>query len=67
MSVAIGDEQLLIGGDLIIAVDGIALAEPDAYERVRRRLLEVGASGGAMQLSLVRDGVLTKLIASFAT
>lgn len=64
-SVAIGDEQLLIGGDVIIAVDGIALAEPDAYERVRRRLSDVLASGGVMRLSLMRDGVLTNLIASF--
>jgi len=64
-SVTIGEEQLLIGGDFIIAVDGIALAEPDAYERVRRRLLDVRASGGVMRLNLIRDGVFTKLIANF--
>jgi len=63
--VAIENEQLLIGGDVIVAVDGIELAEPDAYERVRRRLLDVRASGGLMRLSLMRDGVLTKLIANF--
>jgi S1-C subfamily serine protease len=63
--VAIESEQLLIGGDVIVAVDGIELAEPDAYERVRRRLLDVRASGGLMRLSLMRDGVLTKLIANF--
>jgi len=64
-SVTIGEEQLLIGGDFIIAVDGIALAELDAYERVRRRLLDVRASGGVMRLNLIRDGVFTKLIANF--
>lgn len=63
--IAIGDEQLLIGGDVIIAVEGIAFAEPDAYERVRWRLLDIRASGGVMQLSLIRDGVLTKLITNF--
>ena len=63
--IAIENEQLLIGGDLIVAVEGIELAEPDAYERVRRRLLDVRASGGVMRLSLIRDGVLTKLIANF--
>jgi S1-C subfamily serine protease len=64
-AIAIGDEQLLIGGDVVIAVDEIALAEPDAYERVRRRLTELRASGGAMQLSVMRDGVRTRLTASF--
>ena len=63
--ITIENEQLLIGGDVIVAVEGIELAEPDAYERVRRRLLEVRASGGMMRLSLIRDGVLTKLIANF--
>ena len=63
-SIAIGDERLLIGGDVILAVEGIEFAEPDAYERVRRRLSEVRASGGAMSLTVMRDGVLTKLIAN---
>ena len=63
--IAIGDEQLLIGGDVIIAVEGISLAEPDASERVRRRLLDMRTSGGVMRLNLMRDGVFTKLIARF--
>lgn len=63
--IAIGDEQLLIGGDVIIAVEGIALAEPDAYERVRRRLSELHASGGVMHLSVMRNGARTHLIANF--
>lgn len=64
-SVAIGGERLLIGGDVIIAVEGIALAEPDAYERVRRRLLDVRANGGVMHLSVMRNGVPSRLIANF--
>jgi S1-C subfamily serine protease len=64
-TINIDNEQLLIGGDVIVAVEGIELAEPDAYERVRRRLLDVRASGGVMRLSLFRNGVLTKLIANF--
>jgi serine protease Do len=63
--IAIGDEQLLIGGDVIIVVEGIALTEPDAYERVRRRLLELRASGEVMHLTLMRDGKLTELTAGF--
>jgi len=64
--IAVGDEQLLLGGDVIIAVDEIALAEPDAYERVRRRLLKLRASGGVMHLSVIRRGVPTDLTATFA-
>jgi S1-C subfamily serine protease len=63
--ITIGDEQLLIGGDVIIAVEGITLAEPDAYERVRRRLSELRASAGVMHLSVMRNGVRTSLTASF--
>lgn len=61
--VTMGDEKLLIGGDVILAVQGIALAEPDAYERIRQRLLDVRRKGGAIYLSLMRDGVLTEIIA----
>ena len=64
-SITIENEQLLIGGDVIIAVEGIALAEPDAYERVRRRLLEVRASGELMHLRVMRDGGFTELMANF--
>ena len=64
-SVDIGEEQLLLGGDVILAVQGIELGEPDAYERVRRRLLDVRASGGVMHLSVMRNGVRTRLTANF--
>jgi S1-C subfamily serine protease len=64
-AIAIGDEQLLIGGDVIIAVEGIALAEADAYERVRRRLLAVRASGDLMHLSVMRDGELYEVTSGF--
>jgi S1-C subfamily serine protease len=61
--VAIGGEQLLIGGDVIIAVDGIALADSDAYERIRRRLIDARTSGGVIRLSVMRDGEPTELTA----
>jgi len=61
--IAIGDEQLLIGGDVIIAVDEIPLAEPDAYERIRRRLMDARASDGVIHLSVMRDGELNELAA----
>jgi S1-C subfamily serine protease len=64
-TIAINDERLLIGGDVIVAVEGIALAETDAYERVRRRLLVIRESGDLMHLSVMRDGKLTELTAGF--
>lgn len=62
-AIAIGDEQLLIGGDVIIAVDGIALGDGDAYERVRRRLMGARTSGSPIRLSVVREGLLIELTA----
>jgi S1-C subfamily serine protease len=64
-AVAIGDERLLIGGDIIIGVQGIALGEPDAYERVRRRLMDARTSGGALHLIVMRDGEFAELTAGF--
>jgi S1-C subfamily serine protease len=64
-SVSIENEQLLIGGDVIIAMQGIALAEPDAYERVRQRLIDIRTKGGMISLSVMREGELTKLITNF--
>jgi S1-C subfamily serine protease len=64
-SVTIENEQLLIGGDVIVAVEGITLADPDAYERVRRRLVEVRTSGDLIHLSVIRDGELNELTAGF--
>jgi len=61
---AIAGEQLLIGGDVIMAVDGIALAESDAHERIRRRLMDAHASGGVIHLSVMRDGEPNELAAS---
>jgi S1-C subfamily serine protease len=59
--IVIGGERLRIGGDVILAVDGIALADPDAYERVRRRLADARTSGGAIRLSVMRDGLPIEL------
>jgi len=61
--IVIGGEPLLIGGDVIIAVDGIALADPDAYERIRRHLMDVRTSGGVIHLRVVRDGEFKELTA----
>lgn len=56
----IGDEYLLLGGDVILSVDGIGLGDPGAYESIRRRLIEVRA-GGSLGVSVLRAGETIEL------
>jgi serine protease Do len=61
LAVEVGDEQLTLGGDIILAVEGIALGETDAYERIRRRLMDVRAAGQSMKLMVMRAGRVLEL------
>ena len=56
LPVRIGDEILLVGGDIILAVDGIELGDPGAYETIRRRLMQVQTSGGSLRATILRAG-----------
>ena len=56
LPVRIGDEHLLVGGDIVLAVDGIALGDPGAYETIRLRLIRVQTSGGALAVMILRGG-----------
>jgi serine protease Do len=38
VEVQIGDETLILGGDIILEVEGISFAEPDGYPRIRRHV-----------------------------
>jgi serine protease Do len=42
VEVHIGDETLILGGDIILAVQGISLADDEGYRRIRRYLAELG-------------------------
>ena len=57
----IGDENLVLGGDIILAVDGIALGSEGAYERIRKRLIEVRSSGGEIRVTVLREGAIADL------
>ena len=61
---AFGDEELLLGGDVILAVEGIAIGGPDAYERIRHRMIELRAAGGTVHVTLLRGGETLELAAS---
>ena len=58
MKAAIGDEQLLVGGDIVLSVAGIAVADDDAvFDRMQRAL----AGPGAVEGTVLRAGKLTTL------
>lgn len=55
----IGGEELLLGGDVIIAVDGIVV-EPGNFPRLQERLKQ-GAPGRRIALTIIRGGERTVL------
>jgi S1-C subfamily serine protease len=50
-------QQMALGGDIILAVEGIALTEPDAIARIRTRVSAV-PSGGTVTARVLRLGTL---------
>ncbi|MBX3606401.1 MAG: trypsin-like peptidase domain-containing protein [Piscinibacter sp.] len=57
----IAEESLLLGGDLVLAVEGLSFALPDAGERIRHRLVAWRGSGAALHLQVLREGRLFEL------
>jgi S1-C subfamily serine protease len=57
----IGDEYLVLGGDVILSIDGIGLRDLGAYENIRRRLIEVRAGGSALRVTVLRAGETIEL------
>jgi S1-C subfamily serine protease len=56
----IADEEVVIGGDAIVAVEGIGLGTPNAAENIRRRLLGI-PPGGAIHIAVLRRGEVVEL------
>jgi S1-C subfamily serine protease len=54
--VTVANEEFLIGGDVILAVDGIAVGGSEAYESIRRRMIELRATGNTVHVTLLRGG-----------
>lgn len=62
----IGDNTLVLGGDVILAVEGIALSTPNAYEAIRTRLIDVRTAASAdIHLVVLRNGELVELVGRF--
>ena len=57
----VGTESFLIGGDIIVAVDGIALGALDSQESIRRRLIDMHRGGDPVHVTILRDGELLEL------
>ena len=58
MRVAIGDERLLAGGDIVLSVAGIVVADDDAvFDRMQRAL----AGPGAVDVTVLRAGKVVML------
>src|SRR5260221_501610 len=53
----IGDEELIVGGDIILPVGGVSLSGPGAYERIRR-VMDGTAPGDKVKVTIRRTGGL---------
>jgi hypothetical protein len=60
----IAGEEMIVVGDIVLAVDGIALGEPDAYESIRKRMIEIRDHNGPLRLTLLRGEVIVELSGS---
>ena len=57
----IAGEEMIVGGDIVLAVDGIALGGQDAYESIRKRMIEIRDHSGALRLTVLRAGAIVEL------
>jgi serine protease Do len=65
LPIALGDDRLLIGGDIILAVEGIPLGAADAYEAIRRRLIELRGGPRSARVTVLRGGETIELAGTF--
>lgn len=59
-----GGEELLLGGDVILAVEGIPLGGADTYESIRQRLIELRTASRAVHVTVLRGGEVLELAAT---
>ena len=56
----IGDDSLILGGDIILAVQGTWLGEPDGYRLVRQKVIAAHA-GEPISITILRAGNMLEL------
>jgi serine protease Do len=64
LPVEMGEEDVLLGGDVVLAVEGIPIGSPESYERIRQRLLEARRESRDVRVSVLRDGATLELSGS---
>ena len=57
----IAGEELIVGGDIVLAIEGIALGGQNAYENIRKRMIEIRDQNGSLRLTVLRSGVSLEL------
>lgn len=60
VAAVIRDQQLVLGGDVIVAVAGIALTQPDAFKKIQSRL-EMMSEGQTLVVDVLRKGERVQL------
>ena len=58
--IKIGKESLLLGGDIILSVMGISIAEDESYHKIKEAIKEM-ADGDELTVKVLREGTLLEL------
>jgi S1-C subfamily serine protease len=64
LSAELGEESLVVGGDIVLAVDGIRIGTTDSYEMIRRNILKARRDRRPVRVSVLREGAVTELSGS---
>jgi len=56
----VGDQELIVGGDIVLEVMGVSLAEPEARLRIRERTTNL-REGEEMSIKVLRGGEIIEL------
>ncbi|BAU47809.1 trypsin family protein [Sulfurifustis variabilis] len=63
LAARIGGVELVAGGDIILAIQGVSLEEEDGYPKARERLASLG-TGDTVTMEIVREGEIVQLSAA---
>jgi S1-C subfamily serine protease len=59
----IGEEELIVGGDIVLAVQDIAVSGPESLAKIRARILSMNP-GDAVNVTVLRGGKKVSLLAN---
>jgi S1-C subfamily serine protease len=60
----IGQESFVLGGDIVLSIEGIGIGAPQAYELIRHRLIEIQKARGTVRVTVLRDGKAVEISAN---